>query len=54
MVGKIGNRETKVELFPDDCYLVARERLSHELPLVPTAWGPEYAIAIEWMETGLK
>ncbi len=53
--GRIGDRDTGVQLHADDCKFVADERVSPgRKPLVPTSDAPEWAIAIEWMEVGYK
>ncbi len=54
MTGKIGNRQTKIELFPEDTKFLAKTRLKREPDVDSMSSFPEYAKAIEWLEVGYK
>lgn len=52
--GKIGSRNTFAKLDARDCYQIGIHRIDQKYPLTPTTRLPEYALAIEWIETALK
>ncbi len=54
MKGKIGSRQTKIEMFPEDVKFLAKTRLKREPDLDFMTIFPEYAKAIEWLEVGYK
>ncbi len=52
--GVVGGRESGVKLQADDCHYMAQERMSAKRLLFNRAGGPEFAVAIEWLEVGYK
>ena len=46
--------KSRAQLMIDDLDIISRQRLnSVPFRLEPTSNGPEYALAIEWLEAGL-
>ncbi len=54
MKGKIGSRQTKIELLPEDVKFLAKTRLKRDPDVDSMTISPEYAKAIEWLEAGYK
>ncbi len=54
--GRIGDRDTSAHLLEDDAMLIAEDRIAsaRKYPIGHNYRGPEYAVAVQWLEAGYR